>query len=268
MVVIITATIFSLALGGKTEFSRSIFNTISKPFQSSTSYIVGKLKESVDIIFNAKDYYEENIELRDALNKANADLIDYDKISKENSELRELLKLSLESEDLVFSSPATIIARVSNDPFGSFIINKGSKDGISPYDTVMTSQAIVGICIEVSETTSKVQTLYSPKSAVGVISVREKVNGVLEGNYTSSKENICYMNYIEKDDDIAVGDIIYSAGSEIFPEGQLIGTVKSVTMENSGLSKYAAIDLAVEPKNITTVFVVTSFSGQGESDEY
>ncbi len=268
MVVILVATIFSLALGGKTEFSRSIFNAISKPFQSSTTNIVNRLKESVDIIFNAKDYYEENVKLRDELNKANKDLIDYDKISKENSELRELLNLSLEAEDLVFSSPATIIARISNDPFGSFVINKGSNDGISPYDTVMTSEAIVGVCVEVSANTSKVQTLYSPKSAVGVISVREKVQGVLEGSYTASKENVCYMNYIDRDDDIKVGDIIYSAGSEIFPEGQLIGTVKSVTMENSGLSKYAEIELSVEPNNITTVFVVTSFSGQGESDEY
>ena len=70
------------------------------------------------------------------------------------------------------------------------------------------------------------------------------------------------MSYISKTADIKEGDIIVTSGSEIFPAGQLVGTIEEVGMEDSGLSKYAIIKPAINPDDVSTVFVILNFNGQ------
>ena len=67
------------------------------------------------------------------------------------------------------------------------------------------------------------------------------------------------MSYISKESDIAVGDVIVTSGSTNYPAGQLIGTVESVEMEASGLSKCAVVIPAEDPNTITSVFVIINY---------
>ena len=181
--VLIGFTIYSLTTGGYAIMGVSIFDAITEPFQKASVTISAKVSETIDTFANAKKYREENEQLRERLNQLYNEIIDYDKIRTENSELKQLLQLKEDNEDFVFSSPCTVIARTANDPYGSFTIDKGAKDGIAPNDPVITSQGLVGICYVVSESTSRVRTLLSPKSAVGVTVLRTKAAGVLEGDY-------------------------------------------------------------------------------------
>lgn len=263
MAVIIGVMVYSLTRGGYSADSSSFISFIFEPVQKFSASISENVSSKLDMLINAKQYYEENKLLKEQLNSIYSDIVDYDKIKSENAQLKELLELKEENEDFIFSSPCTVISRTANDPYGSFTIDKGSKDGITPYDPVITSEGLVGLCYDVSETTSRVQTLYSPKTAVGVITVRSKCTGVIEGDYELSKEGCCRMSYINKFADIKEGDIVITSGSETFPEGQLAGVVESVGMEDSGLSKYAVIRPVTDPENVSTVFVITQFNGQG-----
>ena len=67
------------------------------------------------------------------------------------------------------------------------------------------------------------------------------------------------MSYISKESDIIPGDVIVTSGSTNYPAGQLIGTVESVEMESSGLSKYAVIIPVEDPRTISSVFVITNY---------
>lgn len=266
MAVIIGVMIFSLTRGGYTVDSSSFFGYIFEPFQKFSSGVSDRVTSTLDMLFNAEKYYNENIELKNTLNEIYNDIIDYDIIARENEQLRVMLELKEEYDDYVFSAPCTVIARTTNDPYHSFTIDKGSDDGISPYDPVITSSGLVGVCYDVARGTSRVRTLYSPKTAVGVTAVRSKATGIIEGDYEFAENGQCRMNYISKTSDIEEGDIIITSGSETFPANQLIGTVESVGMEDSGLSKYAIINLAINPDDVSTVFVITSFNGQGGSE--
>lgn len=265
MAVIIGVMVYSLTMGGYSPDSSAFFSIVLEPFQKLSTAISEKVSDGIDTLANAKDYREENEQLKSKLNEIYNDIADYDKLQRENAELKELLGLKEEHIDYVFSAPCTVIARTANDPYGSFTIDKGSSDGIAPYDPVITSEGLVGICIDVSRTTTRVQTLYSPKTAVGVTSVRTKATGVIEGDYELSSQGYCRMNYINKNADIIEGDIIMTSGSETFPEGQLVGVVAEIGMEDSGLSKYAVISPAIDPESVSTVFVVTEFNGQGNN---
>lgn len=266
MAVIVGVMIYSVTTGGYASGSSSLFSIIFEPFQRLSTNISDKVTSTLDMMFNAEKYYKENIELKEKLNEVYNDIIDYDQVTRENEQLRVLLGLKEEYNDYEFSSPCTVIARTTNDPYHSFTIDKGSDNGIAPYDPVITSSGMVGICYDVSPSTSKVRTLYSPKTAVGATVVRSKATGIIEGDYELTKEGFCRMNYISKTADLAVGDIVVTSGSETFPANQLLGTIESFGMEDSGLSQYAVIKPAINPDDVSTVFVITSFNGQGGTD--
>ncbi len=266
MAVIVGIMIYSVTTGGYASDSSSVFSIIFEPFQKLSTNISDKVTSTLDMMFNAEKYYNENIELREKLNEVYNDIIDYDQVTRENEQLRVLLGLKEEYNDYQFSPPCTVIARTTNDPYRSFTIDKGSKDGIEPYDPVITSSGLVGICYDVSRSTSKVRTLYSPKTAVGATVVRSKATGIIEGDYELTEDGFCRMNYISKTADLAVGDIVVTSGSETFPANQLLGTIAEFGMEDSGLSQYAVIKPAINPEDVSTVFVITSFNGQGGTD--
>ena len=258
--VLIGAMIYSVTTGGYSSGSNYLFEVIFEPVRSLSSSISDKVSRSLDMVINAEKYYNENQQLKAQLNALYNDVIDYDKVLEENKELRVMLELKEEYNNYKFSPPCTVIARTTNDPYGSFTVDKGANDGIKPGDPVVTETGIVGVCFEVSPSTSKVRTLYSPKTAVGVYTVRTKAEGIAEGGYDLAINGRIRMSYISKESDIKEGDVIVTSGSANYPAGQLIGTVESVQMEQNGLSKFAVIIPAEDPNTITSVFVITDYS--------
>jgi rod shape-determining protein MreC len=231
--------------------------------------ISDKVSTSLDMLINVQDYYDENQRLKEQLTRIYSDIIDYDALKRENEQLREQLELEVEYEEYEFAPPCAIIARNVNDPYGSFTIDRGSDHGISPQDPVVTRGGVlVGVCYDVSSSTSRVMTVYSPKTVVGVTVVRSKAFGVMEGGYDLLESGYCKMSYIEKEADIIEGDIVLTTGSEVFPPGHLVGTVVEVGIEDSGLSKYAVIEpLFSNTDGITSVNTITGFKGQGINDD-
>lgn len=258
--VLIGAMIYSVTTGGYSSGSNYLFEVIFEPVRNLSSSISDKVSRSLDMVINAEKYYNENQQLKAQLNALYNDVIDYDKVLEENKELRVMLELKEEYNNYKFSPPCTVIARTTNDPYGSFTVDKGANDGIKPGDPVVTETGIVGVCFEVSPSTSKVRTLYSPKTAVGVYTVRTKAEGIAEGGYDLAINGRIRMSYINKESDIREGDVIVTSGSANYPAGQLIGTVESVEMEQNGLSKFAVIIPAEDPNTITSVFVITDYS--------
>lgn len=258
--VLIGAMIYSVTTGGYSSGSSYLFEVIFEPVRNLSSSISDKVSRSLDMVINAEKYYNENQQLKAQLNALYNDVIDYDKVLEENKELRVMLELKDEYNNYKFSPPCTVIARTTNDPYGSFTVDKGANDGIKPGDPVVTETGIVGVCFEVSPSTSKVRTLYSPKTAVGVYTVRTKAEGIAEGGYDLAINGRIRMSYISKESDIREGDVIVTSGSANYPAGQLIGTVESVEMEQNGLSKFAVIIPAEDPNTITSVFVITDYS--------
>lgn len=266
---LIVLMIYTLSRGGYTSETASFFDTIFEPVKKLSSSISENVSSSLDTLANAKKYQQENEQLKEQLNQIYNDIADYDSIKRENEELRVMLKLKEEYDNFTFSAPCSIISRQTNDPYATFVIDKGSDDGIEPFDPVITSQGLVGVCYDVSKTTSKVRTLFSPKTAVGVMTVRTKTTGIVEGNLSTAENGYCKMSYIDKESDVKKGDVVITSGSQNFPAQQLVGVVKETGIEENGLSMYAVIEPAVNPVQITNVFVITSFEGQNTdfSDE-
>jgi rod shape-determining protein MreC len=263
--VILGVMIFTVASGENVPTVGAFFSVIAKPFQELSTSISNSVSESFNTLSNARQNREENVLLKAQLSELYQKQIDYENLRRENEELRTLLSLKEEHNELTFSAPASVIARTVGDPYLSFTIDRGSNDGISPYDTAVTKDGIIGVCVEVAATTTKIQTLYSPKSAIGVMTARSLTKGIVESEFAFIDQKSVKMAYIDKAADIMVGDIVMTEGSEMFPPGQMIGVVREITMEQNGLAKYARVELIVSPENVNDVFIITDFNGKGEA---
>ncbi|MCC8068285.1 MAG: rod shape-determining protein MreC [Ruminococcus sp.] len=238
--------------------------TLFEPILSVTSSISDSISANVDAILNSKEYYNENQELKQEIYDLNEQLANYESDKKELEELRKFVGIKEDNPSYILSASCNIISKTSSDPYCTFTIDKGTEDGISLYDPVVTGSGLVGMISEVANSYSVVTTILSPDISVGAMSVKSTDMGIIQGTATESINQLTKMMYVDKENTISVGDtIVCSGNSGIFPEGYLIGTVKEVGIEETGLSAYAIVEPFVSIDKLTSVRVITDFEGQG-----
>ena len=245
------------------NFPEAVLKTITKPFTAAATSISSWVDNTLDKLVNADKYKKENEELRARLSEMYTDIMDKDKLTEENKQLKEILGIVAEHDDFKFSPPCSIIAKDAASIAGNFTINKGSNSGIKKGDPVITDVGLVGVISETAPTYSRVRTILSTEVQIGVITVSGAVMGIIENDilYSANKQSL--MTNIEKDSGIKAGDMVVTLGGNMYPAGLIIGTVAEVFPDDSGLLLNAVIEPAVDIYKVSEMFVIISFEGQG-----
>lgn len=242
----------------------AILGAIVSPIQRLSMQVSSAVRSSLDRLASADLYSEENEMLKEKLSEWNVLSAELEKVKEENRRLREVIGLKEEHPDISFSPPATIIARNMADAFVGFAIDQGGYAEVSIHDPVVTEYGLVGYISEVAPTYSRVTSILSPELKVYVQCVRTQDDGVVMGDLSLAQDGFARMGHLDLESDLMEGDILVTAGqSGIFPQGQVVGTVVSVGIEDSGLSRYAIVKPAVDFDRLSGVFVITGFQGQG-----
>lgn len=251
--------------GGFATVPEKVIHSITYPFVTAANAISDGVGGFIDTLVNADTYKAQNDELRAKLSEMYKGTMDYEELKEENRLLREMLGLKEENESFVFSDPCDVVARDANDMYGGFTINRGSDDGLSLYDPIITPVGLVGRISEIAPNYSRVTTILSPQVSVGVFSMRTRATGVIENDVTTAAKGLCLMSNILKDADLNPGDVVATSGnSGLFPEGVIVGYVKEIYDDPNGLSKHALIE-PYQDAYATTVFAVVDFEGKGLS---
>lgn len=260
--------LYAVTQDGYTLPTTGVIGRILNPIRSVSNRISDSVEDTLDIFTRSKEYQEENGELRQRVAELEKQLVDYHKTQQKLEDLEGFMGVKEEHEDCVLSNPCTIIGYVENDPFHSFYIDKGSEDGLSVYDPVVTSEGLVGIISEISESYATVETVCSPNLSIGAEVSGKSESGIVEGDVTLSSSYRCRMIYLEKDTSLQKGDLITTSNSVgIFPQGYLIGSIESIEPMESGLSYCAIIRPSVDLENLTNVMVITDFAGKEQQHE-
>lgn len=174
-----------------------------------------------------------------------------EEIYLENKRLEQLLSLKQKSQFKVVAS--RVIGRAIDSWSSIIIIDKGGYNGIKRGMVAITYLGLVGRVIETTISTSKVMLINDPDFSVSSIVQRSRQEGLVSGTLGSS----LIMEYLPKDSDIKVSDLIITSGlTATYPKGLLIGTVVDIGEEFSGLSRYAVIKPAVNLSNIEEVLII------------
>ena len=261
--------VYAVTKGGYSVSGASFINTVTKPFRAASNSISAKMERTVDKLENADKYYEENERLKKQIGELNAQLTDYDAIKAEVEELRKFVTIKENNEDYQLSQPCKVLSYVTNDPFKSFTIDKGSADGILVNCPVVTAEGLVGITVEVSKHLSTVRTILSPDLSVAAVASSSNADqGIIEGNVLSSENGQTKLIHVPKKNKLKRGDLMITAGSSgLFPKDYPIGTILDIGYDSNGLSVCADINPCVDVSRLTSVIVITDFSGKKEDDD-
>lgn len=263
------AMIYTAALGegGLSSATSSVVGLFTTPMQWLASIGGERLSNLTADVRKVQEMEQEIDELRRELDERNRQLSDYYEIKKQNDDLKEYLDIKDVHQDWTFV-PATIVGRDTNELFSGFTVNKGAVSGVRAGDPVITESGLVGRVSKVGTTYAKVETIYHPDVQVSVISSRTEEIGVLCGDKIYADQNLVQMQYLNPKTSVQAGDLIVTSGKGgVYPQKIIIGTVQQVIQSRTDISLTALVRPAVDLDSITSVMIITSFTGQGETME-
>ena len=260
--VILGAVIAALSHSNNTPLS-SATSTLLSPLQTVSSYLSYKFSNFYDNFKSSATLAAENEQLKQQIEDYQSEIIGYNEAKKKLDIYEDFLGVKEDNPDFIFEN-ATIISRDSTDHNESFSLNKGSLDGISVNDPVIYGKNIVGVVTSVSPGTCTVKTIANPDVNIGIYESYTGEVGYVTGTGNSEDSVYCKIPGLEKDTSISPNGIICTSGSGgVFPMDLIVGTIVSIEDSSDEISCYATIRSAVDLSELTEVFIIKEFEGQG-----
>ncbi len=267
LIVCLLMGVFVAAVSGDGSSPVSHYaSVVLSPLTKAAEFAAEKLSD-LNISFKSSNKYKEEVEsLRNELETYRTELRDYYDTMHKLDSYEAFLEIKSENPDYTFE-PASVILRDTGDIYGSFVIDKGTDDGISVNDPVIYGQYLVGCVKEVSAESSTVYTLLHPKVSASVYEVRTREDCYTESDSTLLSSGCIRISGLSRSTPVVPGGIICTSGTGgIFPKGLIVGTVNEVFTNDTDISAYASVTPGTELNALTDVFVITSFNGQGGAE--
>jgi len=194
---------------------------------------------------------EENYVMKNTIEVLQREITRLREFESENNRLRSLIELK---QKVPFDTlPAQIIGRDLTGWAQVIILDKGSANGVKEDMPVVAAQGIVGKVIETGLFSSKIELLIDKRSQIGGIMQKSRIVGLVEG----TGDEYLTMNYLPRDEEVYVNDLVLSSGlGKVYEKGLIIGTVKEVHEAKFGLYKYAVVTPSVPFSKIEEVLII------------
>lgn len=228
------------------------------PFQEGISRAGGWLSRRSEELGQIRDLLDENARLKEevaALTEENT-LLQQDKY--ELNQLRELVGLG-EQYGGYEKIGARIISRDSGNWYSSFIIDKGSDDGLTEDMNVIAGGGLVGRITATGPNWARVTSIISDNSNVSAMTLATGDNLIVSGDLQRMSEGvITFTKLVDSKNAVAEGDkIVTSDISDKYLPNILIGYIHTINMDNNNLTKSGYITPAVDFEHLSEVLVIT-----------
>lgn len=263
-VLIVLGILLYSSIDTENNIVRNGFSAVATPFQKCASYVSDGISGTFGYFEQKEKLKAENESLKRQLNELRDITVDYYDVKRENARFAKYYDFKKANNSLKFVS-ASVIGRYPGEFFGDFAIDHGSDSGISKGDAVITENGLVGTVCDVSFSSSRVKTILSPDSKIGVYDSSTGDSGVISGTVEKASENLTKMNFIPAQSQMKVGDIVVTGGlSGMYPKNLKIGIISEISYDDYEAAYYAVIKPFEDLKEIKDVFVITDFRGKGE----
>ena len=226
---------------------------VMRPFQTGINSMLTGISNIKDKYLAVNDLWLENQSLKGQVSELEAQVNNFREAKVTNLRLRKLL--GLKNQAFARSVSAVVMGSSASTWFQSLTIDKGTKQGIQKGMAVISPSGIVGQIWSVAPNSSKVLLVTDHNSGVDVIAQRTRARGIVSGSLDKGP----VMEYVTRNENIREGDRLITSGLDnIFPKGQLVGTVGKVQENSYGLFQDVSVRLAVDPERIEEVLVVST----------
>ena len=228
------------------------------PFQKGIAYAGSWLFGRSESIKELESLRTENEELKKTVDELTIKINDLTTDKYELAELRQLLSLDERYSDYP-TVGARVIGKDAGNWYSTFLIDKGSNDGIKVNMNVMAGSGLVGIVTSVGPNWATVRSIIDDDSNISAMVLNTSDTMIVTGDLEMySNGNIKFTELRDEDNAVAPGDqIVTSQISSKYLPGISIGYIKEINNDSNNLTKSGYITPVVDFEHLDIVLVVT-----------
>lgn len=243
---------------------QSLVKSILMPMQEGINKTGSAVVDAVNNVETLHKAQKENEELKKQVVELQQEISLMQQDKYEVDQYRELFELSNQYEDYEMTG-ANVIAKDSGNWFHSFIIDKGTNDGLAVDMAVLAQGGLAGIITSVGPSSSRVMAIIDDDSNITSMSMSMKESCMVSGDLELYKEGRLRLMYADKDASITEGDkIVTSNISTKYLPGLLIGYVDEIETDANNMTKSGTIIPYVDFTHLDTVLVITTLKNNGD----
>ncbi len=228
------------------------------PFQKAIAYAGNWLFNRSESLKELEALRAENEELKETVNDLTIKINDLTTDKYELAELRQLLSLDERYSDYP-TVGARVIGKDAGNWYSTFLIDKGSNDGIKVNMNVMAGAGLVGIVTSVGPNWATVRSIIDDDSNISAMVLNTSDTMIVTGDLELySNGTIKFTELRDEDNAVSAGDqIVTSQISSKYLPGISIGYIKEINDDSNNLTKSGYITPLVDFEHLDIVLVVT-----------
>jgi rod shape-determining protein MreC len=233
------------------ELFDALLMEMSFPFQKGATLVIKTVEGTFQHYVFLVNLEKENRMLKEKIAQLQEENHRMNEIKLANERLRQLLQFREKNFPSMIG--AEVIGRDPSFWFKSVMIDKGESDGVKKGMAVILPTGVIGQVLKIAPHYATVLLITDYNSAVDCVVERSRAKAIVEGK----GENRCQLKYLLRAEEVAVGDVVITAGlGGNFPKGLMVGEVKKVDKKGHGVFQYAELVPSVDMTRLEEVFVV------------
>ncbi len=243
---------------------RNGINSVLLPMQRGMNKAGSYIFNRIEALRDLQAVQEKNKLLEEELAELRQENAHLKLTENELKELRTLLKMKEQYPEYE-TLGAHVIGKSSGNWFQSFMIDKGSRDGIQLNMNVMAGGGLVGLVTAVGDGYATVTTIINSGQYVSAMSARSGSNCMVAGDLTLYSDGLLRLENISLSSDVLTGDkIVTSNISDKYLPGLLIGYVETLETDANQLTQTGTLRPAADFDNLNTVLVFLALKETGD----
>lgn len=233
---------------------------LATPFRALSASVANWAQDQYDRSFRYEELAAENETLRQYVAELERDAIAGQDAARENERLRDLLGLAEERPELQYLD-ASVVRRSSFDWSSNLTIDRGSSSGVAVNDCVIDQYGhLIGVVTEADPNSSLVTTILDPTLELGGRVARTDEDAILEGDFTLMLEGLLRLSFIPEESKLVTGDQVTTSGlGGVYPPGLAVGRVRTLYVEEDGISRHAQVEPAADIAGARYVYVIVDY---------
>ena len=252
-----------LALGAQILGFNPLTNALevlATPFRAASGAVADWTQALYDKSFRYEELAAENEALRQRVAELERDALAGQDAVRENERMKDLLGLHEARPELQYRD-AAVVRRSSDNWRSNLTIDRGSLGGVEAGDCVIDQYGyLVGVVTEANLNSAVVTTVLDPTLELGGRVARTDEDAVLEGDFSLMLDGLLRLSFLPEQAKLVTGDQVTTSGlGGVYPPGLVVGSVRTLCVEEDGISRYAQVEPAADISNVQNVYVIVDF---------
>ncbi len=235
---------------------------VLQPIEAGATTALKPIRDAVDWIGGTVGAQDENDVLQAEVEELRSELAKTERDARDAEQLRQIVGLADEQDypDGIESVAARVIAQSPTSWYSTVQVDKGTSDGISMNDPVVTGGGLAGKVTDTTGGTATVTLITDADSAVSSQIARSGTRGVLAPQVGNPDDLL--LDFLDTDSEIEEGSTVITSGStssrfeSLFPRGIPVGEVSRVDPDERELYQRVHVDPYADLRRVDYVEVL------------